>query len=73
MTITADKMLADLNAKTVTYTGNVIVTQGDIKMHAGSVKVTTGANGKRRQDFRRRQGGGGFARQRHRDRRQWHL
>jgi lipopolysaccharide export system protein LptA len=44
--IAADKMTADLNAKSVTYVGNVIVTQADIKMHANSMKVTTGASGK---------------------------
>ena len=43
--ITADKDSADLNAKTVTYSGNVIVTQGDIHMHADAMKVNT-ADGK---------------------------
>lgn len=43
--ITADKVTADLNAKTVTYSGNVVVTQGDIKMHAADMKVNTD-NGK---------------------------
>ena len=42
--IAADKMLADLNAKTVTYTGNVIVTQGDIRMHANTMKADNQAN-----------------------------
>lgn len=44
--ITADKMDADLNAKTVTYVGNVVVTQGDIRMHANTMKVTTAQDGK---------------------------
>ncbi len=41
----ADKFSADLNAKTFTYSGNVIVTQGDIRMHAADIKVNT-ADGK---------------------------
>jgi lipopolysaccharide export system protein LptA len=43
--IAADKVLADLNAKSVTYSGNVVVTQGDIRMHADAMKVNTD-NGK---------------------------
>ena len=43
--IAADKVSADLGAKTVTYSGNVIVTQGGIKMHADAMKVNTD-NGK---------------------------
>jgi len=39
--ISADSLQADLNAKSVTYTGNVIVTQADMKLRANSVKVTT--------------------------------
>jgi lipopolysaccharide export system protein LptA len=39
--IAADKFTADLNTKTVTYTGNVVVTQGDIRMHADAMKVNT--------------------------------
>jgi lipopolysaccharide export system protein LptA len=39
--INADKFSADLNAKTFTYSGNVVITQGDIKMHAADVKVNT--------------------------------
>jgi lipopolysaccharide export system protein LptA len=42
--IEADKMQADLNAKTVIYTGNVIVTQGDIRMRANSMKADNKAN-----------------------------
>ena len=37
--IAADKFLADSNAKTGTWSGNVIVTQGDIKMRANSMRV----------------------------------
>jgi lipopolysaccharide export system protein LptA len=43
--IAADSVTADLAAKTVTYTGNVIVTQGDVRMHAETMKVNTD-NGK---------------------------
>jgi lipopolysaccharide export system protein LptA len=43
--IAADKVTADLNAKTVTYSGNVVVVQGDIRMHADAMKVNTD-NGK---------------------------
>jgi lipopolysaccharide export system protein LptA len=43
--IAADKVTADLNNKTVIYTGNVVVTQGDIRMHADGMKVAT-AEGK---------------------------
>jgi len=43
--IAADKVIADLNAKSITYSGNVVVTQGDIRMHAQAMKVNTD-NGK---------------------------
>lgn len=43
--ITADKVLADLNRKSITYTGNVIVIQGDVRMRANMMKVNT-ADGK---------------------------
>jgi lipopolysaccharide export system protein LptA len=43
--IAADTVTTDLAAKTVLYTGNVIVTQGDIRMHAETMKVNTD-NGK---------------------------
>ncbi len=43
--IAADKVTADLNAKTVTYSGKVIVTQGDIRLRADAMKVNTD-NGK---------------------------
>ena len=39
--IAADSVTADLAAKTVAYSGNVIVTQGDIRMHADAMKVNT--------------------------------
>jgi lipopolysaccharide export system protein LptA len=38
--VNADAFLADLNGETGTYTGNVIVTQGAVRMHADQVKVT---------------------------------
>ncbi len=44
--IAADKVMADLNAKTVTYSGNVVVTQGNIRMHADAMKVNTDPSGK---------------------------
>ena len=37
--VNADSFLADLNGETGTYTGNVIVTQGMIRLHADKVKV----------------------------------
>jgi lipopolysaccharide export system protein LptA len=43
--IDADSVTTDLVSKTVTYNGNVIVTQGDIRMHADVMKVNTD-NGK---------------------------
>jgi lipopolysaccharide export system protein LptA len=39
--VAADRSSADLGAKTLTYSGNVVITQGDIKMHADVVKVST--------------------------------
>ncbi len=39
--VSSDTFQADLSAKTGTYSGNVIVTQGDIKLRASSVRVTT--------------------------------
>ena len=38
--VNADSFLADLNAETGVYTGNVIVTQGAIRLHADRVKVS---------------------------------
>ena len=37
--VNADSFLADLNGDTGTYTGNVIVVQGDVRLHADQVKV----------------------------------
>ena len=37
--VTADQFLADMNSKTGTYSGNVLVTQGDFKLRADRVKV----------------------------------
>jgi lipopolysaccharide export system protein LptA len=39
--VNADSFLADLNGEIGTYTGNVIVTQGAVKLHADEVKVHT--------------------------------
>jgi len=38
--VNADSFLADLNGETGTYTGNVIVTQGSVRLRADQVKVT---------------------------------
>ena len=43
--ISSDSFQADLNGKTGTWTGNVVVVQGDMKMRANSVRMTT-VNGK---------------------------
>ena len=43
--ISSDNFQADLNNKSGTYTGNVIVVQGDTKLRANQVRVLT-ANGK---------------------------
>ncbi len=39
--INSDSFQADLNGKTGTWQGNVVVTQGDMKLRANSVRVTT--------------------------------
>ncbi len=38
--VNADSFLADLNGETGTYTGNVVVSQGNVKLHADKVTVT---------------------------------
>src|SRR6185295_13438040 len=38
--VNADSFLADLNGETGLYTGNVIVSQGAIRLHADRVKVS---------------------------------
>jgi len=43
--ISSDNFQADLNGKTGTWTGNVVVVQGDVKMRSNSVRVST-VNGK---------------------------
>ncbi len=45
ITISSDSFQADLNAKSGTYTGNVVIVQGDMKLRANTVKLTT-VNGK---------------------------
>ena len=37
--VSADRFLADLNAKTGTYSGNVVVTQCDMRMRANALRV----------------------------------
>jgi lipopolysaccharide export system protein LptA len=45
--VSADKFVADSNAKTGTWTGNVLVTQGDIRLRANSVRLNvTGKDNK---------------------------
>jgi lipopolysaccharide export system protein LptA len=39
--ISSDSFQADLNGKTGTWTGNVVLVQGDMKLRANSVRVTT--------------------------------
>ena len=43
--ISSDSFQADLNGKTGTWTGNVVVIQGDMKLRANTVRMTT-VNGK---------------------------
>ncbi|MBN9589310.1 MAG: lipopolysaccharide transport periplasmic protein LptA [Alphaproteobacteria bacterium] len=43
--VSSDRFVADLNGKTGTFVGNVLVTQGDIKMRANQVRITS-VNGK---------------------------
>jgi lipopolysaccharide export system protein LptA len=43
--ISSDSFQADLNGKTGTWSGNVVVVQGDTKMRSNSVRVST-VNGK---------------------------
>ena len=39
--IASDSFQADLNAKTGTYSGNVMVSQGDMKLRANQVRIST--------------------------------
>jgi lipopolysaccharide export system protein LptA len=39
--VASDNFDADLNAKTGVYTGNVIITQGDMTLHADRVRINT--------------------------------
>jgi len=39
--ISSDSFQADLNGKTGTWTGNVVVVQGDMKLRANTVRMTT--------------------------------
>src|ERR1700753_3796214 len=45
ITINSDAFQADLNGKTGTWTGNVVVIQGDMKLRANTVHMST-VNGK---------------------------
>ena len=45
ISISSDSFQADFNAKSGTYTGNVVIVQGDMKLRANMVKLTT-VNGK---------------------------
>ena len=42
--ISADKFVADSNAKTGTWSGNVVVVQGDMRMRANSVRLNVVGN-----------------------------
>jgi len=37
--VSADNLVADANAKTVTYTGNVMIRQGEVRMRANTVRI----------------------------------
>ena len=41
ISISSDSFQADLNAKSGTYTGNVVVVQGDAKLRANQVRILT--------------------------------
>jgi lipopolysaccharide export system protein LptA len=41
ISVTSDKFTADLNARTGTYSGNVMVTQCDTKLRADTVRIST--------------------------------
>ena len=41
ISIASDSFQADLNAKTGTYSGNVMLVQGDMKLRANQVRVST--------------------------------
>lgn len=41
ITISSDTFQADLNAKTGVYSGNVLINQGDMKLRANNVKLST--------------------------------
>src|ERR1700741_3406674 len=41
MRVASDNFDADLNAKTGLYTGNVVITQGDMTLHADKVRINT--------------------------------
>lgn len=41
ITISSDSFQADLNAKTGVYSGNVLINQGDMKLRANNVKLST--------------------------------
>ncbi len=50
--VNADSFVADLKAETGTYTGNVIVIQGDVKLHADEVTVAAPGGKASRMDAR---------------------
>jgi len=39
--VSSDRFVADLNGKTGTFVGNVLVTQGDVRMRANQVRITS--------------------------------
>jgi lipopolysaccharide export system protein LptA len=39
--VSSDRFVADLNGKTGTFVGNVLVPQGDIRMRANQVRITS--------------------------------
>lgn len=39
--VSSDRFVADLNGKSGTFVGNVLVRQGDVRMHANQVRITS--------------------------------
>ena len=72
--IAADKFVADENAKTGTWSGNVVITQGDMRMRANSVRMNVvGKDNKPDKIFAQGNVVVEFAHQRHGDGRKWRL
>ena len=44
--VSADSSVVDMNSKSLTYSGNVVVKRGDVRLRANSVRVNAAAGGK---------------------------